>query len=55
MSKSLMQCNKQAKQHIESSETMVIQQKTASGETVLKNGGTDEARTRDLLRDRQTL
>lgn len=43
------------KQHIEPSETMAIQQKTASEETVFKNGGTDEARTRDLLRDRQAL
>ncbi len=51
----LSQEHKQAKQHIEPSETMAIQQKTASEETVFKNGGTDEARTRDLLRDRQTL
>ena len=47
----LSQEHKQAKQHIEPSETMAIQQKTASEETVFKNGGTDEARTRDLLRD----
>ena len=40
---------------IEPTETRMNIKKTTSYEAVLLNGGTDEARTRDLLRDRQTL
>ncbi len=39
----------------ELTETQLGQQKRASKKALELNGGTDEARTRDLLRDRQTL
>ena len=39
----------------ELTQTQSGQKKRASKKAPLLNGGTDEARTRDLLRDRQTL
>ena len=40
---------------IEPTQTRINTKKQPLNEAVLLNGGTDEARTRDLLRDRQTL
>ena len=40
---------------IEPTQTRINTKKQPPNEAVLLNGGTDEARTRDLLRDRQTL
>ena len=47
--------NRKKSQTIEPTKTRINTKKTTSCEAVLLNGGTDEARTRDLLRDRQTL